>query len=215
MASIYDLKPRFQGLLRPLSDKLATIGCTANQVTVLAVVCSLIVGALIALNPNEHWPLLVLPPFLFFRMALNAIDGMLAREHNMKSNLGLVLNELGDVVADAGLYLPLALISGVSGELVTIIVLLSVMSEMTGVIGVQLGTTRRYEGPLGKSDRAFLFGFLALLIGLGIQPQPWVDYVLWMMILLLILTIVNRARKSLSEVESTGDRPTEDSAKPV
>jgi CDP-diacylglycerol--glycerol-3-phosphate 3-phosphatidyltransferase len=42
-------------------------------------------------------------------MALNAIDGMLAREHGQASRLGAVLNELGDVVADAGLYLPLAL----------------------------------------------------------------------------------------------------------
>jgi len=33
-------------------------------------------------------------------MALNAIDGMLAREHHMQSKLGAILNELGDVVSD-------------------------------------------------------------------------------------------------------------------
>ena len=202
MASIYDLKPKFQGLLRPIAKKLAAGGYTANQVTLLAVGLSVFVGFIIALNPREEWLLLVLPPFLFFRMALNAIDGMLAREHNMKSNLGLVLNELGDVVADAALYLPFGLIKGIPGELIAIVVLLAVISEMTGIIGVQLGTTRHYEGPLGKSDRAFVFGFLALLIGLGIDPKPWINWVLWGMIVLLVLTILNRARKALREVES-------------
>jgi hypothetical protein len=50
-----------------------------------------IVGACIAIYPEKRRPLLVLPGFLFVRMALNAIDGMLAREHAMKSRLGAVL----------------------------------------------------------------------------------------------------------------------------
>ena len=41
-------------------------------------------------------------------MALNAIDGMMARELHMSTQLGAVLNELGDAVSDLGLYLPLA-----------------------------------------------------------------------------------------------------------
>ena len=36
---------------------------------------------------------LVLPTALFARMALNAIDGMMAREHNQASKLGALLNE--------------------------------------------------------------------------------------------------------------------------
>ena len=37
---------------------------------------------------------------------------MLAHEHGMESALGGILNELGDVVSDAALYLPFALIPG-------------------------------------------------------------------------------------------------------
>ena len=51
-------------------------------------------------------------------MALNALDGMLAREFNQKSRLGAVLNELGDVVSDTALYLPIALVPGVNSALV-------------------------------------------------------------------------------------------------
>jgi CDP-diacylglycerol--glycerol-3-phosphate 3-phosphatidyltransferase len=134
------------------------------------------------------------------RMALNAIDGMLAREHGMRSALGAMLNELGDVVADAGLYLPLALVPGFNPTLIVVIVLLGVIAEMTGVIAVQIGASRRYDGPLGKSDRAFAFSVLAALIGLGVPAGAWVTAALGLMTGLLVVTIVNRARAALRQV---------------
>ena len=62
--------------------------------TLAALLLSLAHGAWLALMPGSRWPLLLLPVTLFLRMALNAIDGMLAREHGMKSAAGAVLNEL-------------------------------------------------------------------------------------------------------------------------
>ncbi len=44
MASIYDLKPRFQALLRPATRALAAAGVSANQVTVAALLLSALVG---------------------------------------------------------------------------------------------------------------------------------------------------------------------------
>src|SRR6185295_8322768 len=114
MASIYDLKPAFQGRLRPLVVHLAARGVTANQVTIAALLLSIAAGALVALWPEAALPLLLLPVALFVRMALNAIDGMLAREHNQKSRLGALLNEIGDVLSDAALYLPFALFAPLS-----------------------------------------------------------------------------------------------------
>ncbi len=198
MASIYDIKPAFQNLLRPITRGLAGAGVTANQVTLAAALLSGAVGACIALNPEKRWPLLVLPGFLFVRMALNAIDGMLAREHNMKSRLGAVLNEIGDVAADTALYLPLALVPGFSLWPMVIITILAIVSEMTGVVAIQIGATRRYDGPMGKSDRAFIFGLLALLIGLGVPTQQWLYPVQLFLIFLLVLTIINRVRKALA-----------------
>jgi CDP-diacylglycerol--glycerol-3-phosphate 3-phosphatidyltransferase len=200
MASIYDLKPKFQALLRPLTRRLAALGVTANQVTVAAAVLSITVGTIISLWSEENWPLLLLPGVLFIRMALNAIDGMLAREHNMKSKLGAVLNELGDVVSDTALYLPLALVPGVSPPLIVLITVLAVIGEMTGVVGVQIGASRRYDGPLVKSDRAFAFGLLGLLLGCGMSRGIWLTVFLAVMVALAGLTVVNRARRALLEV---------------
>ena len=200
MASIYDLKPAFQSLLRPITRTLAAGGVTANMVTVLAVVLSIGVGALIALYPAERGPLILVGPWLFARMALNAIDGMLAREHGQKSALGGVLNELGDVVADAALYLPFALVPGFRPDLVVFVVILAILTEMAGVVCVQIGASRRYDGPFGKSDRAFAFGALGLALGLGLPAGPWIAWVLAAMLLLTVLTIVNRARRGLNSL---------------
>jgi CDP-diacylglycerol---glycerol-3-phosphate 3-phosphatidyltransferase len=201
MPSIYGLKPKFQALLRPIVRRLAMAGVTANRVTIAALLLSLATGAAIAWARGGK-TLLLLPAVLFARMALNAMDGMLAREHNQKSPLGAILNELGDVVADAGLYLPLALVPGFHPALLTCVVLLSVLTEMAGVIGVQIGASRRYDGPFGKSDRAFVFGLLGLLLGLGVKLERLIPYVLEAMPFLLVATIWNRARHALREVRA-------------
>src|SRR5262245_6396144 len=197
MASIYELKPRFQNLLRPVTRSLAERGITANQVTVGAAVLSLLAGAWVSWQPGASLPLLCIPLVLFVRMALNAIDGMLAREHAMKSDLGAFLNELGDVVSDAALYLPLALIEGVLGALVVIAVVLGIVGELAGVLAVQIGGERRYDGPLGKSDRAFVFGALSLAFGVGISGGMWLTVVLLAVNALAIVTIVNRVQRGL------------------
>jgi CDP-diacylglycerol--glycerol-3-phosphate 3-phosphatidyltransferase len=200
--TIYQLKPAFQNLLRPLCRTLAGRGITANQVTVAALLMSLVAGATIWLSDGARWALALLPIVLLLRMALNAVDGMLAREHAMKSDLGAILNELGDVFSDAALYLPLAAVPGLSPALVVMIVLLAVVSEMTGVLAVLIGAERRYDGPMGKSDRAFAFGLLALLLAFGIPTGLWLHLVLAAIPLLLALTIINRARRALAEVQA-------------
>jgi CDP-diacylglycerol--glycerol-3-phosphate 3-phosphatidyltransferase len=80
-----------------------------------------------------------------------------------------------------------------------LVVILSIVSEMAGVIAVQIGAKRHYDGPMGKSDRAFLFGIISLALGLGFNPTPWLTYLLIIMFALLCLTIINRARGALRE----------------
>ena len=100
MPSIYQLKPRFQNLLRPGVQRLYDRGVTANQVTLAAAVVSVLLGALLAIFPNITWLFALIPLWMLLRMALNAVDGMLAREFGQQSKLGAYLNELSDVVAD-------------------------------------------------------------------------------------------------------------------
>ena len=91
--TLYALKPRFQGLLRPLVARLAAAGVTANQVTVAAAVGSIAVAGIVVWYAGCRPIFLLLPLWLGVRMALNAIDGMLAREFGQQSRLGAYLNE--------------------------------------------------------------------------------------------------------------------------
>lgn len=175
MASIYQLKPRFQALLRPAVQRLYDRGVTANQVTVTAAVVSLLVGLLLAALPHITWLFILVPIWMLLRMALNAVDGMLAREFGQQSTLGAYLNELCDVIADAALYLPFALLAGVSPALVVLVVLCATFSEYAGVMGPLAGASRRYDGPMGKSDRAFAFGVLGTGVAFGLLDGAWIN----------------------------------------
>ena len=200
MPSIYDLKPRFQALLRPLISKLASWGCTPNFVTSVALLFSLIIGIVILVEREKPAILFLLPVWLFLRMALNAIDGMMARELNMKSVLGAVLNEAGDVISDLAIYLPLALVHAPSFWWVVAFCFGAVFTEFCGVLARALGASRRYEGPMGKSDRAFFIGALGLITPLA--PEV---FKLWPVLFaaasaLTLVTCLNRLKRALSEL---------------
>lgn len=199
--TLYDVKPAFQRLLRPACNALARAGITANQVTLAAMLLSIATGIALVWLHEERRVLLLVPAALLLRMALNAIDGMLAREHSMQSALGGLLNELGDVISDIALYVPFGLIAGISPVAVDAVVVLAVLGEMTGVIAVQIGASRRYDGPMGKSDRALVFSLFAVLLGSGVEPGAWINACLAVVAALSAATIVNRARAALAETD--------------
>src|SRR5438132_7226704 len=106
-------------------------------------------------------------------MALNAVDSMLAREFRQQSRLGAYLNEIGDVVSDAALYAPFALVAPFGSPGITMVIVLSIVAEFAGALGPTLGASRRYDGPMGKSDRAVVFGALGLWIGCLAPIPAW------------------------------------------
>ena len=199
MPSIYQLKPRFQNLLRPGVTRLHAHGVTANQVTLAAAIVSILLGALLAWLPGHTWLFALVPLWMLLRMALNAVDGMLAREFGQQSRLGAYLNELCDVIADSALYLPFALLAGVSPTLVVLLVVLALISEYAGVLGPMVGASRRYDGPMGKSDRAFCFGVLGAGVACGLLSAAWINGVLAVILLLSLATLINRVRQGLAE----------------
>lgn len=197
--SLYALKPKFQNTLRPFANSLAERGVTANQVTLFAAGGSIVVGALAGLGVFARALFLLIPLWLFARMALNAIDGMLAREHGQKSTLGAYLNELGDVVSDVALVLPFLAISAFAPADVWLFALTAVIVECAGLIGPLVGVSRRYDGPFGKSDRALALGAFALWIGLGF-PVGGVAVWLWrLLIVLSLVTVVRRVQAGIAE----------------
>lgn len=200
MISVYQLKPKFQSLLRPLVNKLFNAGVTANQVTIAAGVGSLVIALVVGLLASHAWVFWLVPLWMFIRMALNAIDGMLAREFNQKSGLGAYLNELCDVIADSALFLVFAFVATVNPLLVVLVVILSLLTEYAGVMAPLVGASRRYDGPMGKSDRALAFGVISAGIAIGWLPLIWINVLLWVIAALLVYTLVNRIKQGLKEI---------------
>ncbi|HEX8594176.1 MAG TPA: CDP-alcohol phosphatidyltransferase family protein [Pseudomonas sp.] len=210
MISIYQLKPRFQNLLRPLVQRLYDRGITANQVTLSACAVSVVIGALVAMFAAHQWIFALVPLWMIVRMALNAIDGMLAREFGQQSRLGAYLNELTDVIADSALFLPFALITDVNLLLVLLVTLWAIFSEYAGVLGTMVGASRRYDGPMGKSDRAFVFGVLGAGVAVGWLSGLWINSVLALLVALLVYTVINRIRRGLAETAASQNKTDND-----
>ncbi len=204
--SVYHLKSQFQDRLRPVSDALVTAGFTANQVTISAIVLSAGTAYIIAttnerpdftelskpsivVNRQVWW---ILPLSLFGRMALNAIDGMMAREHHQASRRGAILNEAGDIVSDSLLIASLAphidtfyddkshddLLHDHSfhnkNKLsnhthLRIVNSLSTLTELIAIASNLTVKQRANHGPLGKSDRALELGIIGALTALNIS----------------------------------------------
>lgn len=199
MPSVYDLKPRLQAVLRPAMRSLARAGVTPNAITGTALVGSISFGGAIAAS-EVRWILAALPVWLLVRMALNALDGMMARELGQASQLGAVLNEVGDVVSDLALYLPFALRAPHAALPVVLFASAAVLTEFCGVLGQALGGSRRYDGPMGKSDRALVLGAYALALAFhapAAAAAPWLFDVL---AALALLTCWSRLTRTLAEL---------------
>ncbi len=198
MPTLYALKPAFQSSLRHSVDMLAANGVTANQVTLAAAFLSIAAGAAIAAFPAAGWVVLLLPAVLFIRMALNAIDGMLAREHGQASRLGMYLNELCDVVSDLALILPFALVAPFPAWGVVAFAVTALLAEFSGVLGAMAGSGRNYAGPFGKSDRTLALGVIAVLVATGFALPLIAQWIFPAMAILSLVTAVNRVRVGLS-----------------
>lgn len=199
MISIYELKPKFQQLLKPIVNFLHRMNVTPNQVTIFACFLSIMIGVLFYFNYNSTWIYIVIPIFMFVRMALNAIDGVLAKDFNLQSRLGKYLNELTDVISDAALFLPFILIASPHPVTVIIFIMLSIISEMAGVMGENISGVRQYSGPMGKSDRAFLIGTISVLLIFWNSLTQYLWIVFLIASILIAINIYSRVKNGLGE----------------
>ena len=195
----YDLKPAFQRMLLPLLGRLRQAGVTPNALTWVAILLSGALGCAFVLGLEQRGWFCAVAVGLLLRMALNALDGMMARQFNMTSKAGAVLNELGDVVSDALVMWPLALLPGVHAGWVGALLWMSAVNEYAGVLGASAGGERRYEGPMGKSDRTLVWGVFCLLLSAGVPVESHVQTGLWIVLAGLCWSTFRRVRATLNE----------------
>ncbi|WP_087022166.1 CDP-alcohol phosphatidyltransferase family protein [Thaumasiovibrio subtropicus] len=201
--SVYRLKPAFQRLLAPCVHGLARRSVTPNQITVATLLITVAGVGAIALLPPPYW--LGLPLLQFLRMALNAIDGQLARLYNQITPRGMLLNEVGDLLADAVVWLAFLSLGVLSPFWIAVVALLTWLTEFIAVLVAPVTGERANHGPMGKSDRAVVTGVFAIII--AVQPNWLVygDVALILVAGLLLVTASRRAMKVWSLVPEQKD----------
>ena len=197
MISVYKLKPKFQALLQPLLKRLHQWGVSPNLLTLLGILLSVAMG-IYAFYGNRHLALILLPLVLLVRMALNALDGMMARQFNMQSKLGAVLNEIGDIVSDIALYFPVYVLFKMDPNWIMLFLLLSALNEFAGLLGQAINGVRRYDGPMGKSDRALVVGLLCLLYFFNVPIQLYLTWIWMLIFMLLVWSTLRRLRHAIN-----------------
>src|SRR5919112_1857508 len=103
MAGIYLLKPAFQRSLGGIERWLIARRVHPDWLTGTALILPIGGGICLYLAPERVWLLGLVPVVAVVRTALNALDGLVARETGLARPWGEVLNELSDRVADVAL----------------------------------------------------------------------------------------------------------------
>ncbi len=198
MLSFYKIKPQFQKLLKPVLVLLHNWGISPNAITWLSILLSVSTGIIFWIHPFG-FIFLLLPMALILRMALNALDGMMARTYNLQSKQGEILNELGDVISDLVMFFPFILLAQPNQMLTFAFLFLSIINEYSGILGKAVSGIRRYEGPMGKSDRAFLIGAICIVLYFYPNFTQYLNIIFFITILLLCLSTASRIFNTLKK----------------
>jgi CDP-diacylglycerol---glycerol-3-phosphate 3-phosphatidyltransferase len=139
-------------------------------------------------------------------MACATIDGTLAIEFGQKSRLGGILNEAGDIISEIGLFLPFVFVAPFSKVAITFLILLVILSELAGMAGLLLGSSRRLEGSLGKADRSIVFARIGLTIAVSGRLPEHAFIIVPVLAIALLITIWNRVRFAFADPCGSGSQ---------
>ena len=183
--------------MQPILDALYKIGVTANQLTISAIILSCLMGFGFLQYHTFYLGILIIPFGLLLRMALNALDGMMARQYDMQSQLGEILNEIGDVVSDIAIIFPFVILPGINPVIIILFGVLAILNEFAGILSKAIGKERRYDGPMGKSDRALIIGIFCLVFFFWSDVTYYGDWIFGIASALVLAGTIIRLYKAL------------------
>jgi CDP-diacylglycerol--glycerol-3-phosphate 3-phosphatidyltransferase len=202
MSGLYSVKPWFVRRLRRVEDLLVERRVSPDTLSVVAVVVSVAAGAALAAGGVLSEPLLwlLVPPLGIVRLALNALDGAVARRIGGGRPFGDVMNEMSDRISDVAMLAPLAFVvePGVAFAALTG----ALLASAAGCAGRAVRGDRMAGGPMGKADRVAVVAVASAAAALASSSAP-LELAAWTIAGGSLLTMVARvARLSREEVAS-------------
>jgi len=173
--ALYDVKPKFRAILTPIADGLSWVH--PDVITLFGLAASGFALSAIVYATQHPWMLLLVPWWLFVRIAANALDGLVAQRTGKARPFGDVLNEGVDRLSDVTLLLGLGLTPWASFAHAAWTTIAVLLSSYAGLLGKSVGVGREYGGVLGKADRMLWMGVAALIAWkTGLQPMHLAGY---------------------------------------
>jgi CDP-diacylglycerol---glycerol-3-phosphate 3-phosphatidyltransferase len=201
MIGIYRVKPAFQRSLRGIEDWLILHRVHPDVLTYAALVLSVVGGAALYLAPEQTWLLGLVPIVAVLRTALNALDGLVAKRTGLARPWGEIINEFCDRLADVALFGAVALAAPSAHLLGASVVVLMLLTSYLAILSKAAGGARQYAGPMGKADRMILLTLFSVL-GLFLPMDLTYNALLGVMLAGLLVTLIQRARLTYSDLES-------------
>ncbi|GEM_PF-452508 len=206
---IYNIKPWFREQLQPLIKLLWNVH--PDVLTWSALGISIASGVLLSASADRPYLAVAAVPLLFVRLALNALDGMLAQQTGKARPAGEMLNEVSDRLADVAIFLGLAL-SPAADRFWGLLAIISIlMVSHVGILGKAVAGERIYTGILGKADRMIFLMVACLIYGLA-PDWTFMGYSVFGILLLLFvplasLTLLQRLDRIIHLLGEKGSRP--------
>jgi len=172
--------------LDPFVGAARTVGLSPNGVSVIAFLLAVAAGGVYAVAVGQPLLYLVGAVLVFLNGWLDLVDGALARELNVASSGGDLLDHVLDRYADIVIIVGLA--AGVGQWALGIAAVTGVL--MTSYLGTQaqaVGLDRVYGGALGRADRLALVG---VVTGVAAFLQPTLAGLSLVGLLLVVFAVV-------------------------
>ncbi|MEP6735545.1 MAG: CDP-alcohol phosphatidyltransferase family protein [Chryseolinea sp.] len=179
-----------------LATYLAQKNVSPNFVSILSIAFAALAFAAFYLDPvspqyHIAWMILAIAG-IQLRLVMNLLDGMVAVEHNKKSAVGGLFNEVPDRIADTliicGVYYEIQLLD-YAIPLVYWAVILSITTAYIRTLGASLQCGHHFLGPMAKQHRMAL---LTVACVIGIFYPPVFYYAMIIMNIGLIITCYRR-----------------------
>jgi CDP-diacylglycerol--glycerol-3-phosphate 3-phosphatidyltransferase len=199
---LYAAKPAFQRGLQGIERTLVRRRVHPDVLTAGAVVVSALGGLSLWAANWAPWLLLLVPTAAIVRIALNALDGLVARDTGLARPWGEVLNEMCDRLSDVALFVGAALAPGSDARLGVAVLVAMLLSSYLGTAAKAAGGRRQYGGVMAKADRMLVLSGAALL-AFFLPGVPVLTVALGVVLAGLVVTLVQRARSTYHDLHDS------------
>lgn len=191
-----DLKGRKKAapILEPIAAGLARIGVSPGVVTVVGLIVTIIGAALIAADYLFAGALTAA-----IGVALDALDGPLARKLGTASERGAFLDTMSDRFGEIAVWVGLSVYLGEEPRLLVLCIVALAFSLLVPYVRAkaEIAGLEGKGGWMGRAERMILILVGTMVVGLG---APILEPLLWVFVVLTGFTVVQRIRRTWQQL---------------